>query len=106
MPTVLHSFADLAKVMGCKKKAKKVVEMATFQNIETKCGRKAAVIWAFLNDQEACKRYGAKGEILHDLEQLKAVTGYEESTIIGSAISLARNGFAKFTQNGQYMRAA
>jgi hypothetical protein len=105
--TVLHSFAELAKVLGGNKvKAKKVVELATFTNVLEKCGRKASVIWAFLQEQEACKRYGAKGEILHNLNQLKVVTEYEDGVIVRSVMALVRYGFARMTPNGEYVRAA
>ncbi len=105
--TVLHSFADLAKVFkGDTVKAKKVVELATFVNVEEKCGRKAAVLWAFMQDQEACKRYGAKGEILHDMTQLRNVSGFEEQAIFASVVNLVKHGFARLSPNGQYVKAA
>lgn len=105
--TVLHSFADLAKVFkGDEVKAKKVVELTSFTNIEATCGRKAAIIWAFMQDQEACKRYGAKGEILHDMGQLKIVTGFDEQAIFASVMNLIKNGHARLSPNGQYIKAA
>ena len=61
MTAVLHSFAELAAVLGNDK----------MKAIEDKCGRKAAIIWAFLQDQEACKRYGPKGAILHEQASCK-----------------------------------
>lgn len=104
---VVHSFAELAKVFkGDTVKVKQVAELATYATVEEKCGRKAAAIWAFMQDQEACKRYGAKGEILHDMTQLKAVTGFEDNVIFGSVIALVNHGFARLTPNGQYVRAA
>lgn len=103
---VLRSFADLAKVMGCKVKAEKIVNEASFINIEERCGRKAAIIWAFLQDQEACKRYGPAGAILHDSKSLQEATGFEEATVFGSVIALCRNGYAKLATNGLQVRAA
>lgn len=105
MTQVLHSFADLAAVLG-NVKAKKVVELASFANIEDKCGRNAAIIWAFLQDQEACKHYGPKGAILHDANSIVAVTGYDEDTTFNAVITLVTHGYAKLTANGQQVRAA
>ena len=106
MAAILHSFADLAKVMGCKVKAKKVVELTNFQNIEEKCGRKAACIWAYLQDQETTKKCGPKGAIIHNMDTLRTVTGYDDSVIFGSVIALVRNGYARLTANGQAVKAA
>lgn len=104
---VLHSFAELAKVLGHDEvKARKVSKLATFTNIEDRCGRNAAVIWAFLQDQEACKRYGPKGAILHDAESITLATGYEQASVVNAVVSLIINGFAKATANGQQVRAA
>ena len=103
---LLHSFAELAKVLGCKIKAEKVSKLATYANVEKACGRKAATIWAFLNDQEACKRYGPKGAILHDMGQLATVTGYEQPAVAHSVISLVTNGFARITTCGTMVKAA
>jgi hypothetical protein len=111
---VLSSFAELAEVFAAKgdtkgdkikskAKAKKVSELETYLTIEDKCGRKAA---GFLQDQEATKRSGKTGEILHDMETIVFVTGFKEETIFGSVVSLIRNGYAKSCGDGQRIRAA
>ena len=98
--------SDLAKTLGCKAKAEKMEAETAFQAVLDKLGRKAAVVWAFLQDQEACKRYGPAGAILHDADSIGKATGYDESTVFGAVIALVRNGWAKFTPNGRYVRAA
>lgn len=104
---ILHSFAELAAVLGNDKvKAKKVSSLASFTNIEDRCGRKAAVIWAFMQDQESCKRYGPKGAILHDVESICKATNYEASSVVNAVVSLVVNGYAKATANGKQVRAA
>lgn len=104
---ILHSFAELAVALGNDNvKAKKVSKLATFVNIEDRCGRKAAVVWAFLQDQESCKRYGPKGAILHDAASISEATHYDTASVVNAVVSLVVNGFAKVTANGQQVRAA
>ena len=93
--TILRSFKELAKVLGCSKKAEVVENLSIFQVISQKCGHKSAVIWAFLQDQEACKRYGAKGEIFADVPTLANVTGWSESSCRNATMSLILAGYAR-----------
>lgn len=104
---ILHSFADLARVLGHDEvKVAKVSKLISFETIKTKCGRKAAIIWAFLQDQESCKRYGPKGAILHDCESIQAATDYDASDVCDAVLRLIMNGHAKATANGKQVRAA
>jgi hypothetical protein len=106
------SFAALAasplvKAMGGNEvKAAKAEAETLFQSIKEKHGLPAAVIHAFLNDQEACKRYGNAGAILHDAASIAAATGYSEETIFGAVVALVRNGHARLSANGRYIKAA
>ena len=114
---LLNSFADLAKAFEGKLpttpaqkkeiagRVKKVTETVSFVNIMAKLGKKAAMIWAFLNDQEACKRYGAKGEIQHDAKQLAIVfPDWDAQQIQSAVIALTLNGYAR--ANERYVMAA
>jgi hypothetical protein len=107
MAEVLHSFTELAKVFkGNEVKAKKVVALATYNTILDKCGSKAATIWGFMQEREACRKYGPKGFIMHDLDSLMLVTGYDQGQVIGAVVALIRNGFARPTVNGNQIKAA
>lgn len=103
----VKSFAELAKVMGKKVKVKpEPIKINTFLHVQTKCGEHAAQIWAWMNEQEACKRYGVNGQIIHSPEDIAKILNLEKSTVVSSLITLMRNGFAKPTKDGRKVRAA
>lgn len=106
-----YSFSDLAKHYNVKPTPQ--VAKATGQKgkaaslvVAEKCGKKAAILFEFLQGQEAGKPSGPKGAILLTLESLVAATGYDADTVFRTCMALVRNGFAHFTTNGQYLRAA
>lgn len=101
----LTSFAELAKVFGSPVKAKTVSKKASFLGIESACGRKAAILWACLQDQEATKASGRKGEILHSPDTLAVRTGYTQDEIINSLILLIKAEHARYSPAG-YVKAA
>lgn len=112
---VLHSFAELAQVLGTKVngkvvpnkvKAEKVSKLATFESVKEKCGRKASIIWAFLQDQESCKRYGPKGYIIHDCDSIAIATDYNIDDVRDACIKLVMNGHARLCANGTQIKAA
>lgn len=101
-----NSFAELARVYGCKVKAQERMAHGTFLTVQEECGRKAAIIWSILQDREACKRYGDAGKIILTPAELVDITGYEESSVIGCLMTLIRNRFIRPTSDGQAVKAA
>jgi hypothetical protein len=105
MAKVITSFAELAKVMGKSKPEEMKVSQSAFDQVEAKCGRKAAIIFAYLNEQESCKRYGKAGQIIHTPQEIAEALGMDEGAAIGYLVALIRNGFAKITPD-QKVKAA
>lgn len=101
-----NSFAELARVYGCKVKAQERMAHGTFLTVQEKCGHKAAILWSVLQDREACKRYGDKGKIILTPTELADITGYAESSVIGCLMTLINNRFIRLTTDGQAVKAA
>jgi hypothetical protein len=100
------SFGELAKVLGgSQEKARKVWFRPSFQAIADRIDRQAAVIWAFMQDQESCGRYGPKGAIVHTPQSIAAATGVELETVIGSVLKLIAAGHARINPD-QTVKAA
>jgi hypothetical protein len=106
MAVTFRSFEELAKVFGKEVKKELFCKHPAWRRVLELCGKKALRIFDILNDREACKRYGPSGDIYLDLESIQAITGYDPGVIQGAAIALVRNGFARFSFNGQYLLAA
>lgn len=105
MATVLHSFEELARHFGVKV-SDVDLSAGMMARVLAKCGPKAQRIWAILQFRESCKRYGPKGNIYLTPDDLQALTGYETGTILGCCLALARNGLARFSTDGKYVKAA
>ena len=106
MSQVFTSFADLAKALGSKIKAKEKMAHGSYITVQSDCGHKAAVIWAVLQDREACRTYGDNGKIILTPTELAEITGYAESSVIGCLISLIRRGHIRPTSDGKAVKAA
>ena len=111
----LNSFSELAQVFGTKqavavkekkKKHKAIIPIATFANVEMKCGLASAQLWKWLQEQESCKKYGPKGSIMHSLADLKAISTYSETEIAECVVALIANGFARPSTDGNHVKAA
>ena len=100
MVTTLTSFAELAKVFGCKEKAQKIIAKTPYLAVERDCGRKAAVVWAFMQDQEACKQSGPLGTIHHTPDFISARTGMPLDTVAEALIRLMVAGHVRPSPNG------
>lgn len=106
MSQVFTSFAELARVFGSEIKAKEKIAHGSYLTVETDCGHKAAVIWAVLQDREACRLYGDNGKIILTPVELAEITGYTLSSVIGCLISLVRRGHVRPTSDGKAVKAA
>lgn len=105
--TFMKSFQELAQVFkGDETKMGQATALASWAAVVQKTGQKAAALWAFLTDQEACKRYGPGGWIVHDLTTLRDATGWKDDEIFTSVMKLALAGFVRLTDNGQKVKPA
>lgn len=103
---VLNSFAELAKVFRvsetpvvAKRKARKLINDSPFLTVDTLCGRKAAIIWAWLQEREARPASGSNGAILNSPEEIAYATGYTVDTVKDSLVKLICHGYARFSNN-------
>ena len=104
--TTFNSFEELAKVFGCKLKAKEKMEHGSYITVEAQCGKKAVVIWSIISDRESTKMYGPRGNLILTPEEICAITGYERNSVVSCLITLIRNGFIRPANNGQAVKAA
>jgi hypothetical protein len=103
---VLTSFAELAKIFQAsdspvvaKQKARKLINDSPFLTVDTLCGRKAAIIWAFLQEREYRAVYGASGAILNSPEEIAIATGYEVDKVKDCLVKLICHGYARYSNN-------
>lgn len=107
--TTFRSFAELAAALelpSAKSKGNVKVSVSTFETVKGQCGRKAALVWAFLQEQEYRARYGLEGQILHTLEDLQGASGYDAGVVVAACVLLVRKGWARFTTDGKHVRAS
>lgn len=103
----MKSFQELAQVFGGDEaKMGQATALASWDAVVEKAGQKAAALWAFLTDQEACKRSGPRGWIVHDLSTLKEATGWPDAEILAAVMKLVNSGFARLTDRGQKVKPA
>lgn len=107
MKIEFDSFAGLAKHFGMAKAEIKKKE-AAFLQVEARCGRRAAIVWAVLQDREATKSYGKRGRIVSRSSDIAEAVGYTTKETEKFLTDLILAGHARYTENeaGPIVKAA
>ena len=100
------SFNELARVYGDRNAARAKVDSEPFRDIEKEFGGICAVLWAMIQDREACKRYGDKGQHICTPAMLAEESGYSLDKVEQSLLRLCLKGKLRATHGGTAVKAA
>ena len=104
METVLNTFAELAKLYGNDVKAKEMLAHPPLIQIQDSLGDLCAILWCYIQEREACKKYGDKGNHICTPAMLAEESGFPVYKVERALIRLLCAGHLR--TNGREVKAA
>jgi hypothetical protein len=91
----VNTFSELAKLYGCKVKAKAKLAHPPLVEVQDKLGNLCAVLWSYIQEREYCKRYGDKGQHILTPAALAEWSGFPLHKVEPALIRLLCGGFIR-----------